>query len=108
MIPSVYLAFVVPEETYGMNSDDSSQEYFWKEELMKVNTEFLFGCSTGMWGSGWGNRRGIMECHAYSVMRAVEIDGQRLVLLKNPWGKGEWKGPWSKLSPAISDAFTLR
>ena len=29
-------------------------------------------------------------------MKAVEMDGKRLLLLKNPWGKGEWKGPWSK------------
>lgn len=62
---------------------------------MKVNEQFLFGCSTGVWGRGWGERKGIMELHAYSVMRAVEMDGQRLVMLKNPWGKGEWKGPWS-------------
>jgi hypothetical protein len=62
---------------------------------MRVNEQFLFGCSTGVWGHGWGERKGIMELHAYSVMRAVEIDGERLVLLKNPWGKGEWNGPWS-------------
>lgn len=62
---------------------------------MKVNEQFLFGCSTGVWGRGWGERKGIMELHAYSVMRAVEMDGQRLVMLKNPWGKGEWSGPWS-------------
>ena len=48
-----------------------------------------------MWGRGWGERKGIVELHAYSVMRAVEMDGTRLVLLKNPWGKHEWKGPWS-------------
>jgi hypothetical protein len=24
------------------------------------------------------------------------MEGKRLVFLKNPWGKGEWKGPWSK------------
>ncbi len=48
-----------------------------------------------MWGRGWGERKGIVELHAYSVMRAVEVDGVRLVLLKNPWGKGEWKGRWS-------------
>ena len=47
-------------------------------------------------GLGYGDRKGIYEGHAYSIMRAVEIDGQRLLLLKNPWGKGEWKGPWSK------------
>ncbi|KAI1336482.1 cysteine proteinase [Xylariaceae sp. FL0016] len=76
-------------------TDILDKEYFWREELMKVNDEFLFGCSTGMWGIGWGERKGIVELHAYSIMRAVEIDGQRLVLLKNPWGKGEWKGAWS-------------
>lgn len=76
-------------------TDILDKEYFWKEELMKVNQQFLFGCSTGVWGRGWGDRKGIMEGHAYSVMKAVEVDGQRLVLLRNPWGKGEWTGPWS-------------
>lgn len=76
-------------------TDILDKEYFWREELMKVNDEFLFGCSTGMWGAVWGERKGIIELHAYSIMRAVEMDGQRLVLLKNPWGKGEWRGPWS-------------
>ncbi|KAI1428675.1 hypothetical protein F5Y12DRAFT_682579 [Xylaria sp. FL1777] len=76
-------------------TDILDKEYFWREELMKVNDEFLFGCSTGMWGAVWGDRKGIVELHAYSVMRAVEMDGKRLVLLKNPWGRGEWTGPWS-------------
>lgn len=62
---------------------------------MKVNQDFLFGCSTGVWGRGWGERKGIVELHAYSVLKAREVDGVRLVLLKNPWGKHEWKGPWS-------------
>ncbi|KAI1800021.1 cysteine proteinase [Daldinia bambusicola] len=83
----------VTSELY--TTDILDKEYFWKEELMKVNDEFLFGCSTGMWGSYWGERKGIYELHAYSIMKAVDIDGQRLVLLKNPWGKGEWTGPWS-------------
>ncbi|KAI1494177.1 hypothetical protein F5X96DRAFT_676631 [Biscogniauxia mediterranea] len=84
----------VTTELYS--TDILDKEHFWREELMKVNDEFLFGCSTGMWGgSYWGERKGIVELHAYSVMRAVELDGQRLVLLKNPWGKGEWRGPWS-------------
>ncbi|KAK4217151.1 hypothetical protein QBC37DRAFT_63096 [Rhypophila decipiens] len=76
-------------------TDILDKEYFWKEELMKVNQQFLFGCSTGLWGLGWGKRKGILEGHAYSVMKAVEVDGERLVLLRNPWGKGEWEGPWS-------------
>ncbi|RYP22199.1 hypothetical protein DL767_009107 [Monosporascus sp. MG133] len=84
----------VTSELYA--ADILDREYFWKEELMKVNDEFLFGCNTDMWGTGrMGDRNGIVELHAYSVLRAVEMDGQRLVLLKNPWGKFEWKGPWS-------------
>ncbi|KAL8422340.1 hypothetical protein RB596_002900 [Gaeumannomyces avenae] len=83
----------VTSELY--TSDILDTEYFWNEELMKVNQDFLFGCSTGVWGRGLGERKGIVELHAYSVMRAVEVEGQRLILLKNPWGKHEWKGPWS-------------
>ncbi|KAL7792578.1 hypothetical protein V8C37DRAFT_379921 [Trichoderma ceciliae] len=76
-------------------TDILDKEYFWKEELLKVNQDFLFGCSTGVWGVNWGERKGILELHSYSIQRAVDIDGKRLLRLKNPWGKGEWKGPWS-------------
>ncbi|ESZ92336.1 hypothetical protein SBOR_7285 [Sclerotinia borealis F-4128] len=76
------------------STDILDKEYFWKEELLKVNKDFLFGCAAGIfWGRG--NRKGIYEGHAYSILQAVEIDGQRLVLLRNPWGEGEWKGAWS-------------
>ncbi|CAK7200878.1 hypothetical protein SEUCBS139899_003577 [Sporothrix eucalyptigena] len=83
----------VTSELY--TTDILDKEYFWKEELMKVNDTFLFGCSTGVWGKGRGDRGGIVEQHAYSVMRAIEMDGVRLVLLKNPWGRHEWRGAWS-------------
>ncbi|KAI7786764.1 calpain family cysteine protease [Diaporthe eres] len=83
----------VTSEIY--TTDILDKEHFWTEELMKVNQDFLFGCSTGVWGRGWGERKGIVELHAYSVLKAREIDGVRLVLLKNPWGKHEWKGAWS-------------
>ncbi|KAI9742210.1 MAG: hypothetical protein M1818_004110 [Claussenomyces sp. TS43310] len=76
------------------STDIFDKEHFWNNELLKVNDEFLFGCATGLF-RGWGERKGIQERHAYSIMRAVEIDGHRLLLLKNPWGKGEWTGPWS-------------
>ncbi|KAJ3496578.1 hypothetical protein NLG97_g2549 [Lecanicillium saksenae] len=75
-------------------TDILDKEHFWKQ-LLQANKEFLFGCSTGVFGSGFGSRQGIIEGHAYSVQRVVEIDGQRLVSLRNPWGRGEWKGAWS-------------
>jgi len=41
----------------------------------------------------------VLECglvgdHAYSVLRCVEAEGNRLVCCRNPWGQGEWTGKW--------------
>jgi len=38
---------------------------------------------------------GIISAHAYTVLDAYEVEGLRLVKLRNPWNQGEWKGDWS-------------
>ncbi|EGY14449.1 uncharacterized protein VDAG_05613 [Verticillium dahliae VdLs.17] len=76
-------------------TDILSKEVFWKQKLLRVNQDCLISCSTGFASRGRGERNGIVEMHAYSIMKAVELNGERLVHLKNPWGKGEWKGAWS-------------
>ncbi|CAN8096710.1 unnamed protein product [Discula destructiva] len=80
-------------------SDIFDVDAFWRNELSKVNQEFLFGCSTGLLGIGYGARDGITEGHAYVIMDARELkDGTRLCKLRNPWGtirKGNWEGAWS-------------
>ncbi|EFX03067.1 calpain-like protein [Grosmannia clavigera kw1407] len=82
----------VTSEIYTTNI--LNKEHFWREEILRVNESFLFGCSTGLWNDGQGRRDGLIMRHAYSILRAVEMDGVRLVLLKNPWGHEEWKGRW--------------
>ncbi|KAJ9269108.1 hypothetical protein DTO212C5_4791 [Paecilomyces variotii] len=86
-----------------LSSNILDKDKFWKEELMKVNKEFLFGCTTGIF-SNWldpkyrgpaRDRKGITERHCYSIMEAREVEGQRLLRLRNPWGTKEWSGPWS-------------
>ncbi|KAI0110329.1 hypothetical protein GGR51DRAFT_87232 [Nemania sp. FL0031] len=80
-------------------SDILDLDEFWENEVSKVNQEFLFGCSTGLLDGGYGDRNGIREGHAYVVMDARTLKtGERLVKLRNPWGKirkGIWEGPWS-------------
>ena len=70
-----------------LSSDILDKEKFW-QELLEVNKNFLFGCSTGL-ASHWlyppfyGEKRsGIVEGHAYSVMDAVEVKGERLLRLR--------------------------
>lgn len=79
-------------------SDILDTDAFWDDELSKVNKEFMFGCSTGLLDGGYGSRDGITERHAYGVMDARTLkSGQRLVKLRNPWGKarkGVWEGAW--------------
>jgi hypothetical protein len=76
------------------STDILDKDKFWREELMNVNKQFLFGC--GQMNGVYGQRSGIIEKHAYSVMEAREINGIRLVKLRNPWGSGgEWQGAWS-------------
>lgn len=73
-----------------LSSSILDKDRFWKEELMKVNKEFLFGCGTGLY-SNWldpkyrgppRDRKGISENHSYSIMDAKEIDGERLLRLR--------------------------
>lgn len=76
-------------------------ESFWKDELLKANTDRLFGCSfdnldttrSGSYVPPTVN--GLIGGHAYSVLRAVECNGKRFVVVRNPWGRSEWTGPWS-------------
>lgn len=38
---------------------------------------------------------GVVQGHAFSILRLCDADGHKLMCLRNPWGRGEWKGDWS-------------
>ena len=83
-------------------SDILDRDQFWKEQILEANKTFLFACWTDVHGRNASfESKGIVGGHAYSIQRAVEMDGQRLIRLRNPWGKGEWKGPWSMSTSPI-------
>ncbi|KAG7093328.1 hypothetical protein E1B28_007008 [Marasmius oreades] len=74
---------------------------FWTDELCKANIDRLFGCAykpletarSGAWLPV--DLSGLKSNHSYSVLRAVEYNGKRFVIVRNPWGHSEWTGNWS-------------
>ena len=75
--------------------------------MLQVGKKFLFSASSpSARGDDTSALRGLALGHAYSVLKAVDAEGEdgknyRLVLIRNPWGGrgnatiGEWTGPWS-------------
>jgi len=52
---------------------------------------------------------GLVEGHAYSVIELVEVEGVKLVQIRNPWGNSfEWNGNWSDNSPLWKDNPEIR
>ncbi|KAG5495175.1 hypothetical protein JKF63_02230 [Porcisia hertigi] len=55
---------------------------------------------------------GLADAHAYAVLDMQEVGTERVMLLRNPWGKQEWRGKYgsrdtSEASIAVRAAFDL-
>ncbi|RUS78730.1 hypothetical protein EGW08_013517 [Elysia chlorotica] len=37
---------------------------------------------------------GLVGGHAYSLVGVAQVGSSKLIRIRNPWGHGEWKGPW--------------
>ena len=51
---------------------------------------------------------GLVDAHAYSLIAAAEVQldngrQERLIQIRNPWGRKEWTGDWSDNSPLWTD-----
>lgn len=106
----------IPEQVF-LQSDDLNPVQFWR----RISSAFRCGdvlitMGTGKMSSKTERELGLAGEHDYAVLDLRELDGQRLMLVKNPWCEGtSWRGKM-KLSdgpPALSsdsdnaDASTL-
>ncbi|KAF2986663.1 hypothetical protein EK904_013445, partial [Melospiza melodia maxima] len=78
------------------------------EEILRAadRSRCLMGCSTsGQSSRNIELRNGIVQGHAYTVTGAVKVPyknaWKHIIRIWNPWGHGEWKGPWTLLSGTV-------
>ena len=61
--------------------------------------EYSMVCSSNPGSDTDSSQSGVVQGHAYTLLKVdiLNVQGQqvRLVQLRNPWGKGEFKGAWS-------------
>ncbi len=94
-----------PVYTYFVSSKNSEKN--WAAILEGETSNYIMTASTSDF-TGSGNdaqdkQTGLSANHGYSLLAGITVKHQgkdlKLVKLRNPWGKGEWKGDWSDRSP---------
>jgi calpain-15 len=88
-----------------LGKDDVKQSIrngsLWKDLLAYREGGFLMGAGSPAGADTEANapQTGIVQGHAYSLLDVQEVDGNKLMQLRNPWGRKEWTGAWSDHSP---------
>ena len=80
-------------------ADVLDRDALWNELVeytSRENKSKTYACSSNRPdNAGDMKQEGLFYNHAYAILKAAEYKGKRFVVVRNPWGKGEWTGRWS-------------
>ncbi|XP_020212911.1 calpain-type cysteine protease DEK1 [Cajanus cajan] len=83
---------------------DLASGRLWSQLLRFKQEGFLLGTGSPSGSDVHISSSGIVQGHAYSILQVREVDGHKLVQIRNPWANEvEWNGPWSDSSPEWTD-----
>ena len=98
-----------PTTTYEFETT-ADKEFLWRKILaMDVKGALIAAATPGqdMWTEARRpeHEGGLVPGHAYTVISAKEVLGNRLLNIRNPWGQFEWSGDWSDRSAKWTEAM---
>lgn len=69
----------------------------WMKLKKYMEWGYLVCCSNSVQGARFEEEggQGILTNHAYSVLYIKEVGPLKFIKVRNPWGRGEWRGDWS-------------
>ncbi|XVF69785.1 hypothetical protein PTKIN_Ptkin11bG0109600 [Pterospermum kingtungense] len=83
---------------------DLASGRLWSQLLRFKQEGFLLGAGSPSGSDVHVSSSGIVQGHAYSLLQVREVDGHKLVQIRNPWANEvEWNGPWSDSSLEWTD-----
>jgi len=90
---------------FGTKLPNESNDGLWEKLVEYDLKNYLFVCHWFMsekekdLNEKYNIAEGLVCGHEYSILGAREVCGERLVCIRNPWGRGcDWQGPWSDQS----------
>ncbi|KAF9586258.1 calpain 7 [Lunasporangiospora selenospora] len=87
----------IPEHIF-INEANFDKEKQWKRMMSGMrNGVALVTIATGQMSDEVADQMGLVPTHAYAVLELKEVQGLRLLQVKNPWSHKRWKGPFSHL-----------
>ncbi|VFQ64033.1 unnamed protein product [Cuscuta campestris] len=73
---------------------DLASGRLWSQVLRFNQEGFLLGAGSASGSDVHISSSGIVQGHAYSILQVREVDGYKLVQIRNPWANEvEWNGP---------------
>jgi len=85
-------------ENLSLAEEGRDPDRLWSRLTGFVHAGYLLGAGSPAGTDTDVSAEGIVQGHAYSCLRVAEEEGHRLLQLRNPWGRTEWRGDWSDAS----------
>ncbi len=88
--------------SFGFETEKRSDNEIWTTLKQADLKKFIVGAASH---GDVEESSGIVGGHAYTMVSVHEVEGHKLVKLRNPWGQGEWQGDFSDSSSLWTESL---